>query len=389
MIAELESEINSLRLRLRETEKVIADQKAELNELKEQKKAGGIEEIIENDNMKELNLNEDNTTRSAKATNTLRQQKYTYKSEITRKAVKIIAEKSRGEIQKTLSSLKKTSSGISFASFDPQIRSLICNFSYYYKSENGERYIIIDGERVDIAVLSEDANARKRFYEVEVAAIRRSDELIKQRENRKNNNKEWEDFLHILNEALEKNAAVILRRFRAAYVKDEYGNVVKDMRDKEIESFLAGAKLITKSKRYDIKKIRQYIKRWHAKNMRVFQQSNTVPDNGYDFEHWVAAKLNEAGWAASVTQASGDNGVDVIAERDGVSVAVQCKRYAGSVGNKAVQEVFSGMKHMQLDRAVVISTGKYTKAAEILASTTGVLLLSEQDIQNFTVLFQK
>lgn len=105
-----------------------------------------------------------------------------------------------------------------------------------------------------------------------------------------------------------------------------------------------------------------------------------VPENGHDFEHWVAAKLNDAGWTASVTQASGDDGVDVIAMRKGFSVAVQCKRFKGSVGNKAVQEVYSGMKHMQLDRAVVISTGKYTKAAQNLASTTGVLLLSEHDI---------
>lgn len=388
MIAGLEAEIKSLRQKLRDADAVIANQKTELNALKEQKKAGENEEIIQNDNTKELNPNQDNVKRSARARNTVRQQKYTYKSEITRKAVKVIADKSRGEIQKTLSSLKKTSSGISFASFDPQIRSLICNFSYA-NSENGERYIIIDGERVDIAVLSEDANARKRFYEVEVAAIRRSDELRKQRENRKNNSKEWEDFLHLLNEALDNNAAVILRRFRAAYVKDEYGNVLKDLRDKEIESFLAGAKLITKSKRHDINKIRQYIKRWHAKKKRVFEQSDVVPENGHDFEHWVAAQLIEAGWTANVTQASGDDGVDVIAVRNDISVAVQCKRFKGSVGNKAVQEVYSGMKHMQLHKAVVISTGKYTKAAENLASTTGVLLLSEHDIPHLWDLLEE
>lgn len=387
-IAELQSEINSLRQKLHDAEMVIANQKLELNDQNSQRKAGENEEIRQNINPQKLHLNTVNVNRSARAADTVRPQKYTYKSEITRKAIKLISEKSREEIRKNLGSLKKTSSGVSFSSFDPQIKSLIHNFSYA-RSENGERYIIVDGEKVDIAVLSEDANARKRFYEVEVAAIRRSDELRKQREDRKNNRKEWEDFLHLLNAALDKNAAVILRRFRDAYVKDEYGNLVKDTRNTEIESFLAGAKLITKSKRHDMEKIRQYIKRWHAKKMRAFEKSSTAPDNGHDFEHWVAAKLNEAGWTARVTQASGDDGVDVIAERDSLSVAVQCKRFKGSVGNKAVQEVYSGMKHMQLHKAVVISTGKYTKAAQNLAATTGVLLLSEQDIQHMWEILNK
>lgn len=118
-------------------------------------------------------------------------------------------------------------------------------------------------------------------------------------------------------------------------------------------------------------------------------ETNLPPKDGHDFEHWVAAQLVKAGWTASVTQASGDDGVDVIAERDGITVAVQCKRYAGSVGNKAVQEVYAGMKHMQLDRAVVISTGQYTKSAQKLANSTGVFLLSEHDILHMWDILQK
>lgn len=95
------------------------------------------------------------------------------------------------------------------------------------------------------------------------------------------------------------------------------------------------------------------------------------------------------GWRARVTQASGDDGVDVIAERDDVSIAVQCKRYNGSVGNRAVQEVYSGMKHFGLSHAVVISTGTYTKSAKRLAGTTGVLLLTEHDISDIWGLLKK
>lgn len=103
-------------------------------------------------------------------------------------------------------------------------------------------------------------------------------------------------------------------------------------------------------------------------------------EDGYQFEVYVAELLIRHGWTASVTQAGGDNGVDIVAEKDGLSMAIQCKRYKGSVGNQAVQEVYAGMKHMALSRAAVISTGRYTKGAKGLAATTGVLLLTEYDI---------
>ena len=387
-IAALEAEIDSLQKKLRDAEATIADQKAKLVELKGQEGAAvGADEATQRVEV-ERSQNQENTKQIAEKKNTSPQMKYVYKAEITRKALKIIAESNRENIKKTLNMLNKTAAGVSFASLDPQIRSMIESYGKL-SAKNSEKYIIIDSESVDLAVLAGDANARKRFYEVEVAAIRRSEEIKRQKQKREDNSKEWEGFLQALNAALDKNEAIVVRRFRAAYVKDEYGNVVKDKRDEEVDRFLAGAKLVTKSKKHDIKKIRQYIKRWTTKRTRALDQADTVPDNGHDFEHWVAARLKGAGWTASVTQASGDDGVDVIAERGGLRVAVQCKRFKGSVGNKAVQEVYSGMKHMQLDRSAVITTGKYTKAAQDLASTTGVLLLREHDIPHMWDLLRR
>lgn len=200
---------------------------------------------------------------------------------------------------------------------------------------------------------------------------------------------DWPQFKADLEIRLEQHAVAFMRNIRAAYQKDDYGAVFKDEREVEVERFLRSVNLIQRAKKHGIKKTVQHINRWYAKKKRELEQAEAAPENGHDFEHWVAAQLNNAGWTATVTQASGDDGVDVIAERDGVSVAVQCKRFKGSVGNKAVQEVYSGMKHMQLDRAVVISTGQYTKAAKGLASTTGVLLLSEHDIPHMWDLLQK
>ena len=64
---------------------------------------------------------------------------------------------------------------------------------------------------------------------------------------------------------------------------------------------------------------------------------------GHDFEHLCADALRANGYKqVQVTQASGDYGIDVLAQNNGVSYAIQCKRYNSPVGNHAVQEAYAG-----------------------------------------------
>lgn len=108
--------------------------------------------------------------------------------------------------------------------------------------------------------------------------------------------------------------------------------------------------------------------------------SSTPPLDGHAFEAWVAQQMRRHGWHTRVTQGSGDQGLDVIAKFRGKTLGIQCKRYKGSVGNKAVQEAFAGCAHYKLDYAAVLTTGYYTKSARELAKSTGVLLLTVSDI---------
>lgn len=104
------------------------------------------------------------------------------------------------------------------------------------------------------------------------------------------------------------------------------------------------------------------------------------PRDGHAFEQWVADRLEMHGWRADVTSGSGDQGIDIIARRDGRKIGIQCKRYDGAVGNKAVQEAFSGRAFHRVDMAVVITTGHYTQSARALSRRTGVHLLHVRDI---------
>ena len=65
--------------------------------------------------------------------------------------------------------------------------------------------------------------------------------------------------------------------------------------------------------------------------------------DGHDFEFFCADLLRTQGFIdVEVTRGSGDFGVDILAEKDGVTYAIQCKCYTAPVGVKAVQEAYAG-----------------------------------------------
>ncbi|KXV36874.1 restriction endonuclease [Gluconobacter albidus] len=103
----------------------------------------------------------------------------------------------------------------------------------------------------------------------------------------------------------------------------------------------------------------------------------------FDYERHCALLLEQAGWDARVTQASGDQGADIIATKGGRKIVVQCKLYSQPVGNKAVQEVYTAKQHQQADAAIVVSNAGYTIPARQLAATTGVHLLHHQELASF------
>ncbi|MCJ2036780.1 restriction endonuclease [Methylobacterium sp. J-068] len=105
-----------------------------------------------------------------------------------------------------------------------------------------------------------------------------------------------------------------------------------------------------------------------------------APEDGIAYERYCATLLRNTGWLARATQASGDQGADIIAEQAGVRLVVQCKRYAKPVGNGAVQEIVAATQYWSADMAAVVSNAGFTPAARKLAAATGVLLLHHDDL---------
>lgn len=97
---------------------------------------------------------------------------------------------------------------------------------------------------------------------------------------------------------------------------------------------------------------------------------------GMQLELHLRDLLEELGWDAEITKASGDQGIDIIASKDGERVGIQCKRYKMKVSNQAVQQAFAGAVFYKCDRAAVVAvTPGFTRSAQKLAAATGVDLL--------------
>ncbi|MFG1417167.1 restriction endonuclease [Xanthobacter sp. V0B-10] len=104
--------------------------------------------------------------------------------------------------------------------------------------------------------------------------------------------------------------------------------------------------------------------------------------NGLEYEVFVGDLLKDQGWDVSLTPASGDQGADVIARRGPEVVVIQCKFYAGAVGNKAVQEVAAARVHYGATQAAVVSKSGFTASARQLAATNDVALLHHDELSS-------
>lgn len=96
---------------------------------------------------------------------------------------------------------------------------------------------------------------------------------------------------------------------------------------------------------------------------------------GHDFEYYCADLLEKQGFLeVEVTRGSGDFGVDILAEKEGVTYAVQCKRYNGPVGVDAVLRTYAGRDYYGCMVGAVMTNQYFTAPAVEAAKKLHILL---------------
>lgn len=97
--------------------------------------------------------------------------------------------------------------------------------------------------------------------------------------------------------------------------------------------------------------------------------------DGLEFEIFTSELLQKLNFkSVTMTKASGDFGVDVIAYKDNCKFVIQCKRYNAAVGVKAIQETISGQKFYKAHKSIVVTNSIFTKNARLMATECNVEL---------------
>lgn len=104
--------------------------------------------------------------------------------------------------------------------------------------------------------------------------------------------------------------------------------------------------------------------------------------SGVEFEKYCAHILYLNGFSQiKITPASGDHGIDILAEKDGITYAIQCKCYSDNIGNAAVQQAHTGKSLYHKDIAVVLTNRYFTQQAKEEAQALGVKLWDRDKLE--------
>lgn len=109
---------------------------------------------------------------------------------------------------------------------------------------------------------------------------------------------------------------------------------------------------------------------------------------GTEFEKLLYRLFEAMGYKVELTGKSGDQGGDLIANKQGERILVQAKCYRDwSTGNSAVQQVVGAMKYYDCNGAMVTTTSHFTKEAIALAKANKTELISKERLQELLMQF--
>lgn len=111
--------------------------------------------------------------------------------------------------------------------------------------------------------------------------------------------------------------------------------------------------------------------RWRLSQTDIYDIDDM---DGSEFEERLAVLYKNLGYNVTRIGGTGDAGVDLIVEKQGVKTAVQAKRYKNNVPEAAVQQVHTGKDYYHCDKAIIVTNSFFTPMAQEVANATGIKL---------------
>ncbi len=117
--------------------------------------------------------------------------------------------------------------------------------------------------------------------------------------------------------------------------------------------------------------------RVQSENRQAYEGIDTL--SGIEFERVCKRLLENMGFTVETTKASGDGGIDLIGYNTQPLLSgkyiIQCKRYAGSVGEPIIRDLYGVVTSERANKGILITTGHFTKSAISFAENKPIELI--------------
>jgi len=99
----------------------------------------------------------------------------------------------------------------------------------------------------------------------------------------------------------------------------------------------------------------------------------------FEFEKFVALLFRAQGYEIEVTPATNDGGVDIFVYKGDYKIIVECKQYSAKhlVGLAIIQRLYGVMVAKKANRACIVTTSGFTKAATGFAHEQNIMLVDK------------
>ncbi len=113
---------------------------------------------------------------------------------------------------------------------------------------------------------------------------------------------------------------------------------------------------------------------------RLTTLENLQALGGHRFEELVTRLFIKMGYSAHKTRGSADGGIDIVAERGGEKILVQCKNYKQAIGPSAVRDLYGVVTSWKADKGILICTSTFSESARVFAEGTRIDLLDGESV---------
>ncbi|MFZ5986395.1 MAG: restriction endonuclease [Bacillota bacterium] len=115
---------------------------------------------------------------------------------------------------------------------------------------------------------------------------------------------------------------------------------------------------------------------WKRKKAREYWKGLS----GHQFEDALAQVYRKKGYLATVSKAGGDEGIDIVLEKGGERIIVQCKAHSKPIGPVVARELYGVMIHFNISKAILASTSGFTEGVYKFVEDKQIELVTIEDI---------